>query len=100
MKRIFIMLIFLIMVSGVYAKEIAVPYTIADRDRAVRSEVKLEEMDKRITDLRADVNARFDDMGKKIDMLAYIFTALVVGVFGFAIWDRKTTVKPVQDKTA
>lgn len=89
MKRIIMLVMMFVLSVGVgYAKEVAIPYSMADRERLVRVETKLEAMDRRI-----------DDVGKKIDMLAYIFTALVVGVFGFALWDRKTTVKPVKDKT-
>ncbi len=64
---------------------------------------RFEQVDKRISELREDMNNRFselrDDMNKRFEQLftflwiiTGIFTTLVVAVFGFAWWDRKTVI--------
>ncbi|MEK6679862.1 MAG: hypothetical protein AABY39_10650 [Nitrospirota bacterium] len=44
-----------------------------------------------IKHLRDDINSQFNRM-------AAIFTALVVAVIGFAIWDRRTMIRPFETK--
>ena len=82
----------LALLSSVHAKEI--PYTQEDRDRLIRVEAKIEAIDKRFE----DINKRFEDMQKQTDRLSAIFTALVVAVIGFAVWDRRTMVRPFEAK--
>ena len=90
MKQAYLILVFVLMLSGnVFAKE--VPYTLEDRDRLIRVETEIREMNKRF-------EQRFESLEKQIDRLAMIFTALVVCVIGFALWDRKTMIRPFEDK--
>lgn len=39
-----------------------------------------------------------DDMNSQFNRIAAIFTALVVAVIGFAIWDRRTMIRPFETK--
>lgn len=77
--------------SLVFAKEIPVPYTLEDRERLVRLETKVDErfeqMDKRLDDIQGNIR-----------MLAVIFAGIVVCTIGFAIWDRRTAVRPLEAK--
>lgn len=89
----------LALLSSVHAKEI--PYTQEDRDRLIRVEAKIEAIDKRFEDINKrfeDISKRFEDMQKQTDRLSAIFTALVVAVIGFAVWDRRTMVRPFEAK--
>ncbi len=61
----------------------------------------IREIDKRFEaiDKRFEVmDKRFDAMDRKIDLLAGIFTAMTVSVIGFAIWDRRTMIRPFEIK--
>ena len=93
MNKANLILVFLLILSGnVFAKE--VPYTLEDRDRLIRVEARLGEIDKRFEDF----NKRFESLERQIDRLAVISTALVVCIIGFALWDRRTMIRPFEDK--
>jgi len=119
-RQITIALLFLSMVfvSGGFAKDVS--FTLEDRDRLIRLEVSLKEfkesvdsrfemmdkmiderfesMDKSIDKRFDSIDKRFESMDAKIDLLAAIFTTLVVSVIGFAIWDRRTMIRPFETK--
>ena len=71
-----------------------VPYTLADRDRAIRTEVKMEA-------LEIKMDTRFESVNARIDYLFWIMgvlVALILFNLGYTIWDRRTTLKPALDK--
>ena len=79
------------------AKE--VPYTLEDRDRLIRVEARLYEIDKRFEQLDKrfeQIDKRFDDMFTYLWILAGIFTALTGSTIGFAIWDRRSMIRPFE----
>ena len=98
-----------------WAQESSITYTQADRDRLVRLETKDEGLDKRIDGLTlniiskiTDINSRFSEVNQKIDRLenkfdSYFMFGLVListfGLIGFIIYDRRTTLAPVESKT-
>ncbi len=93
--------------SVVHAKE--VPFTLEDRDRLIRMETELKALSKsvdtRFEEMNKRMDARFEEVNRKIDMLfnflwiiTGIFTTITVATIGFAIWDRRTTLKPFEDK--
>ncbi|MCS7198994.1 MAG: hypothetical protein N2327_06595 [Caldimicrobium sp.] len=89
MRRVFLVLAFLILLltsHGAYCKE--VPFTLEDRDRIIRIETKLAEIDK-----------RFEQMMTFMWMLVGIFTGITAATIGFAIWDRRTMIRPFEIKT-
>ena len=63
---------------------------------------RFEVIDKRFEDMNKrfeDINKRFEDMNKRFDQLVNFlwiitgtFTAIMVGAFGFAYWDRRTII--------
>lgn len=92
------------------AQEQPIPYTQADRDRMVRLETKAEAVDKRIDDLSLNIDARFSEMNRKLDRLEDKFDSYfmwgfglvlmsIFGLIGFVIYDRRTTLAPVESKT-
>ena len=89
--------------SVVQAKE--VPFTLEDRDRLIRMEAELKALSKSVDTRFEEMNKRIDEVNRKIDMLfnflwiiTGIFTTITVATIGFAIWDRRTTLKPFEDK--
>ena len=67
---------------------------------------RFEQVDKRFEELRNDMNKRFEDMNKKFEQLytflwiiTSIFTAIMVGAFGFAYWDRRTIIRKAKEET-
>ena len=116
-----------LLISGFVSPALALDgFTQADRERLVRVEAiqitfmqqmdkrleqvdkRFEQVDKRFEELRADMNAHFEQQrsdinarfeqvdkrfGQTADMfyaLAAIFTTLFAAVFGFAWWDRRS----------
>jgi predicted PurR-regulated permease PerM len=87
-----------------WAKE--VPYTLEDRDRLIRVEARLYEIDKRFEQMDKrfeqidkrfeQIDKRFDDMFTFLWILAGIFTTLTGSTIGFAIWDRRSMIRPFE----
>lgn len=97
-----VVIIFLCLLSiaqDLFAKE--VPFTLEDRDRLIRLEVKLEEMDKRFE----QIDKRFEQIDKRFEqtinfmwMLSAIFIGITGITIGFALWDRRTMIRPFEVK--
>ncbi|MGB9722203.1 MAG: hypothetical protein ACPL28_12085 [bacterium] len=96
MKRKIVSALALLVLSNLFAKEI--PYTLEDRDRLIRIEATLKEF-------QASVDKRFESIDKRFDQLTNImigivmaFAGIVAVTIGFAIWDRRTMIKPFETK--
>jgi len=93
---------------------LAQPAQFTEQDRQM-----LQSLDKRLAVLEAtlkefkesvdkrfeQVDKRFEDVHKRLDLitrfmeiLTAVFTAIAVATIGFAIWDRRTALKPVEQK--
>ena len=77
---------------------------------------RIDDLDKklsqRINDLDKKLNQRIDDVNRRIDdltntvnnlfvltiTLSGIMATLIAGLFGYIIWDRRTMMKPIQEK--
>ena len=94
-------------------------FTQKDRELLIRLDERLNQMDKRfelieqqIVNLRKDMNARFEqvdkrfeEVNKRVELIIYLmisivsaFAAIVAVAIGFAIWDRRTMIRPFEDK--
>ncbi len=78
-----------------------ITFSQSDRDRLIRMEAILEQHDKRFE----DINKRFEDINKRIDeiytilwILSGVFTTITAATIGFAIWDRRTMIRPFETK--
>src|SRR3972149_4351626 len=96
------------MSSPIWAQE--VPFTLQDRDRLIRLEATLkefkdsvdkrfEQVDKRFGEFKDSVDKRFEQLFTFLWIISGIFTALTVFTIGFAIWDRRTMIRPFEAKT-
>ena len=80
-------------------QQVVVPYTLADRDRAIRTEARMESMEVRMNDLQAQMislQTKFDSY------FMWGFGMVLMSIFGlvgFIIYDRRTTLAPVEGKT-
>ena len=94
-------------------------FTQKDRELLIRIDERLnqvdkrfEQVDKRFNELRQDMNKRFEQVDKRFEqvdkrfeslqnlMMAIIgaFAAIVAVTIGFAIWDRRTMIRPFEDE--
>ena len=100
-KVVFGFLIVLIFYNATTAFSKEVPFTLEDRDRIIRLEAKLDEIDKRFE----QIDKRFEQIDKRFEqvisflwILTTIFIAITSATIGFAFWDRKTSLKPIEEK--
>ncbi|MDW8296088.1 MAG: hypothetical protein RMJ97_04310 [Raineya sp.] len=116
MKNIVLTSIAFIAVNWVFAQQ-NVPFTLEDRDRLIKIEQRLDDMekrfnqrfeqiDKRFEELRNDMNARFEQIDKRFEqqmnflwILTTIFITITAAALGFAWWDRRTMIRPFETKT-
>jgi hypothetical protein len=82
-------------------QQVAVPYTLADRDRAILTEARLGTVDARISSLEARMEIKFDSQQRQLDDLKTLFywgfgiiITLFLFMLGYMIWDRRTAMKP------
>ncbi len=68
---------------------------------------RFEQIDKRFAELREDMNKRFEQVDKRFEqfmsfvwILAAIFGAMTAATIGFALWDRKTMIRPFETKVS
>ena len=100
---VFISLLFLSMLNlTVYAQEqqVVVPYTLADRDRAILTEAK-------ISALEAKMEFKFESQQRQLDDIKTLFywgfgilITLFLFMLGYMIWDRRTAMKPALEQAA
>ena len=78
-------------------------FTQKDRELLIELKTRVSEMDKRIVGLREDINKRFEQVDKRFEqmmsfiwILAAIFAVMLSATIGFAIWDRRTMIRPFE----
>ena len=75
-------------------QQVIVPYTLADRDRAILTEAK-------INALEAKMEFKFDSQQRQLDDIKSLFywgfgilITLFIFMLGYMIWDRRTAMQP------
>ncbi len=80
-----------------------VPFTQEDRNRIIRLETKLEEgqksLQRQIDDLRISLQRQIDDIKTFLLWGFGILFSLMSVLIGFVLWDRRTAVTPVIQRT-
>jgi len=117
MKKLLI-LVFVLLFSGILKaqeQQVVVPYTLADRDRAILTDAKISTLEAKMSTLEAKIIALNDKMEvrfesidkqfmyqqKQIDDIKTLFywgfgilISLLLFMFGYMIWDRRTAMQP------
>jgi hypothetical protein len=103
-KMLFIFVLLLCCICPSISADVSgkeVPFTLEDRDRLIRVEAKLAEIDKRFE----QIDKRFEQIDKRLEqmmsfiwILAVIFSGLTASTIGFALWDRRTMIRPFEVK--
>jgi len=98
MKKL-LFLVFVLLFSGILKAQelqVVVPYTLADRDRIIRLEAKMDAQESKMDVKFEAVNARID----YLFWLQGVIVALILFVLGYMIWDRRTALQPALDKAS
>ena len=97
--------IFLLFVVGIQISFYAQDFNDEDRARMIRTETKLEELEKRMIERFEQVDKRFEQVDKRFEenftYIGYIialFGTMFAATIAFALWDRRTMIKPFETK--
>jgi hypothetical protein len=78
-------------------KQVVVPYTLADRDRSIQIEAKLNALDAKFE----SIDKQFMNQQRQIDDIKTLFywgfgilITLFIFMLGYMIWDRRTAMQP------
>ena len=82
-------------------QQVIVPYTLADRDRAILTEAKLSALDGKMVVRFESIDKQFVYQQKQIDDIKTLFywgfgilISLFIFMLGYMIWDRRTAMQP------
>jgi hypothetical protein len=87
-------------------------FTQEDRARLIRTETKLEELEKRMVEGFEQVDKRFEQVDKRFEQidkrfednftymgyLITLFGGMFAAIVAFALWDRRTMIRPFERK--
>ena len=99
MKKL-LFLVFVLLFSGILKaqeQQVVVPYTLADRDRTIRLEAKMETLETKMDSQESKMDVKFEAVNARIDYLFWlqgIIVALIMFMLGYTIWDRRTALQP------
>ena len=99
MKKLLI-LVFVLLFSGILKaqeQQVVVPYTLADRNRTIRLEAKMEALESKMDSQESKMDVKFEAVNARIDYLFWlqgIIVALILFMLGYMIWDRRTALQP------
>jgi len=116
MKPIILILLLFLSSLGLPAlaqeQQVIVPYTLADRDRTIRIEARMEtleakmgaletKMDVKFVALETKMDVKFEAVNSRIESLIWIvgiLVAMILFMFGYMIWDRRTALQPALNR--
>jgi cytochrome b subunit of formate dehydrogenase len=102
LKNLIVILFFLNLTAGAFALVQEVPFTLDDRDRIMRTEEQLKSLRNEMNTKFDAVDTRFESLESKFELNFWLFGilfALILFIMGYIIWDRRTALYPVQEKT-
>ena len=102
LKNLIVILFFLNLTVGAFAQVQEVPFTLDDRDRIMRTEEQLKSLRNEMNAKFEAVDQRFESLESKFELNFWLFGilfALILFMMGYIIWDRRTALYPVQEKT-
>jgi hypothetical protein len=92
-----IIAIFLFIV-GIQFSYFAQDFNNDDRARMIRTETRLEELEKRMIERFEQVDKRFEENFTYIGYIIALFGSMFAATIAFALWDRRTMIKPFETK--
>jgi len=101
-KTIFFVVILILPFIQTDAETVEVPFTLEDRDRLIRLEVEQKALRNEMNIRFESVDRRFESLQKQIDhiiTLIYFILGAIVALFGYLLYDRRTTLYPIKRKT-
>ena len=109
MKKLLI-LVFVLLFSGLLKaqeQQVVVPYTLADRDRAILTDAKISALNDKMEVRFESVDKQFMYQQKQIDDIKTLFywgfgilISLLLFMFGYMIWDRRTAMQPALERSS
>ena len=69
-------------------------------DRQEQNRQLRADMQEQGRQLRTDMNSRFEEQGRMLLGIVAAFTAIVAVNIGLVVWDRRTSVRPLEDKVS
>jgi len=109
MKKLLI-LVFVLLFSGVLKaqeQQVVVPYTLADRDRAILTDAKISTLEAKMELRFESIDKQFIYQQKQIDDIKTLFywgfgilISLFLFMLGYMIWDRRTAMQPALAQAA
>ena len=111
MRTLLFITLLLLFVPGQRAwaqeQQVVVPYTLADRDRAIQTEAKITALEAKLELRFENIDKQFLYQQKQIDDLKTFFfwgfgilITLFVFMLGYMIWDRRTAMQPALEQAA
>ena len=109
MKIIGFIILFFLLAICAKSQSQQVSFTLEDRDRIMRTEERVQSLRNEMNTKFEAMNTKFEAMDtkfgaidSKIETLYWgfgILIALMLFLFGYIIWDRRTALNPIQNKT-
>ena len=109
MKKLLI-LVFVLLFSGVLKaqeQQVIVPYTLADRDRAILTDAKISTLEAKMELRFESIDKQFIYQQKQIDDIKTLFywgfgilISLFLFMLGYMIWDRRTAMQPALEQSS
>ncbi len=113
MKKFIIISVILFNSFASFAETKEVPYTLDDRDRIIQLTVEQKALRNEMNSLRNEINAKFESQQRQIDDIKgqivnlknssdnkfYLIMGILLTMFGYLVWDRRTALVPVREKT-
>lgn len=84
-------------------QQVVVPYTLADRDRAIQTEAKINSLDIRFESIDKQfiyLQKQFDDIKTLFYWGFGILITLLIFMLGYMIWDLRTAMQPALEQAA
>ena len=89
---------FFLFLTGIQSSFYAQDFNNEDRARMIRTETKLEELEKRMIERFEQVDKRFEENFTYIGYIIALFGTMFAATIAFALWDRRTMIKPFETK--
>ena len=102
MKKAGLIILFFIAMLQATPQSQQVNFTLEDRDRIMRTEERVQSLRNEMNTKFGAIDTKFEAIDSKIETLYWgfgILIALMLFLFGYIIWDRRTALNPVQNKT-